>query len=61
MITALYNEYKNLGFEGELISPSFQSYLSLLQAIEDFKLNAPLKWKRNAYRKRKVKFLSKKK
>lgn len=51
MIELIYEQYKIKGFEGDIYSPSFLLYLDLLDSIEDFKLNAPLKWKKWRYRK----------
>lgn len=46
-----YDKYKKEGFEGDINSPSFLFYLKLLEAIEEFKQNVPLKWKRWNYKK----------
>lgn len=46
----LFEKFKNKGFVGDIMSPAFLSYKTLLECIEDFKINAPLKWKKWRYR-----------
>lgn len=51
MIELIYDQYRIRGYEGDINSPSFQSYLKLLSCMDDLENELPLKYKRWRYRK----------